>query len=394
MSTAAQRLDRDALAAQAVEATGLEDFGEPSWQESLDRLLEDLRTEARLSEIGVEVVALEVFEYLSNRLGIVGYGSEHPEVAAAPINRPIVIVGQPRTGTTILYDLLAQDPGLRVPLTWEVDTPVPPPEPATYETDPRIEASQARLDMASTLVPDLLAFHPMGARLAQECVRITAGDFRSMIFPTQYRVPHYDRWLLDEADMAPAYRWHRRFLQHLQANELPQQWLVKSPAHLWHLGALLGEYHDATIIVTHRDPLKVIASVTALTAVLRRLASDEISLPEIAAGFAHDIFLGLDRLMAACDAGVVPSRQMINVQFEAFVRDPMATVESVYAQLDRELTGATRRRMEDFLESHPGDGGGAGSRYSFGDTELDAEELRERSAAYQDRFGVNSEPVR
>jgi len=393
MSAIEHRLDGEALIARAVEATGLDDFGEPTWREGLERLLEDLRTEAQLHELGVEVAVAEVLEYLSNRLAIVAYRAGHPEVAAAPVDRPIVIVGQPRTGTTILYDLLAQDPELRVPLTWEVDAPVPPPEPDTYETDPRIEAIQARLDMADALVPGLLAFHPMGARLAQECVRMTAGDFRSLIFPTQYRVPRYNRWLLDEADLAPAYRWHRRYLQHLQAKQPPQQWLVKSPAHLWHLSALVGEYPDATVILTHRDPLKVIASVSALMAVLRRMASDEVSLPEIASGFAEDVLLGLDRLIAACDTEVVPPAQLVHVHFEDFVRHPMQAVEAVYERLGRELGATARRRMQAFLESHPGDGGGAGSRYSFLDTELDADGLRERSAAYQVRFGVGSEPV-
>ena len=122
---------------------------------------------------------------------------------------PIVIVGQGRTGTTILYDLLAQDPATRVPLTWEVDRPCPPPETATYDTDPRIDEVDATLAGIDLVLPGFRAMHPMGARLAQECVRITALEFRSMIFPTQYRVPSYARWLLDEADMAPAYRWHR-----------------------------------------------------------------------------------------------------------------------------------------------------------------------------------------
>jgi len=155
----------------------------------------------------------------------------------------------------------------------------------------------------------------------------------------------------------------------------------------------VGEYPDATVILTHRDPLKVIASVSALMAVLRRMASDEISLPEIASGFAEDVMLGLDRLIAACDSEVVPPAQLVHVHFEDFVRHPMRAVEAVYERLGRELGATARRRMQAFLESHPGDGGGAGSRYSFADTELDADELRERSAAYQVRFGVGSEPV-
>ena len=101
------------------------------------------------------------------------------------------------------------------------------------------------------LVPGLSDFHPMGAQLGQECVRITGGDFRSMIFPTQYRVPTYNRWLLDEADLAPAYRYHRRFLQHLQSGHPAERWLLKSPAHLWHVDALVAEYPDVVVVQTH-----------------------------------------------------------------------------------------------------------------------------------------------
>ena len=201
-----ERLDRDALVAEAMAATGETDLGEPSWQDGLDRLLDDFVHEARLHELGVEIASMEIVAYLTNRLAVTAWRRDHPAIAEGTVERPIVIVGQPRTGTTILYDLLAQDPGLRVPLTWEVDRPVPPPATATYATDPRIAESQAQLEAADLLIPGFTSFHPMGALLGQECVRITAGDFRSMIFTIQYRLPTYNRWLLDEADLAPAYR--------------------------------------------------------------------------------------------------------------------------------------------------------------------------------------------
>src|SRR5262249_24058699 len=151
------------------------------------------------------------------------------ELAQADIVPPIVIIGQGRTGTTILFDLLAQDPAMRVPRTWEVDKPVPPPETATYESDPRIDEVDATLAGVDLLIPGFRAMHPMGARLAQDCVRIIASDYRSMIFPTQYRVPSYAQWLNFEADMAPGYAWHRIFLQHLQARHPAPRWVLKSP---------------------------------------------------------------------------------------------------------------------------------------------------------------------
>ncbi len=390
---AGERLHRDRLVAEAIERAGSDDFGDPTWQEGLDILLDSLVTEARLHELGVEVAATGIVDQLVARLGIVAHRTAHPEVAAGTVDHPIFIVGQPRTGTTILFDLLALDPSLRAPLTWEVDRPVPPPETATFATDPRIAEVDATLAMADVLIPGFTAFHPMGARLAQECVRITGGEFRSMIFPVQFRVPTYDAWLLDEADLAPAYRWHRTFLQHLQARHPAPEWLLKSPAHLWHLDALAAEYPDAVIVQTHRDPLKVITSVSALAAHLRRMASDDVDLPEIAEAYAADIFTGLDRGMDARDRGVIPPERIVDVQFTRFVADPMATVHEVYAALGRDLDPATADAMRAFLAANPGDGGGGGSRYRFADTGLDAGALRERSAAYQARYDVPSEPI-
>jgi hypothetical protein len=377
---------------EAIAKAGADDFGEPSWGEGLDILLDSLCEEARLNDLGVEIASVEITGYLVNRLSINAWRYDHPEVADGTIEQPIVIVGQPRTGTTILYDLLAQDPELRAPLSWEVDRPVPPPETETYRTDQRIEEVQATIDMAESIMPGFTKFHPVGALLGQECVRMTASDFRSMIFPTQYRVPTYNRWLLHDADLRPAYRWHRRYLEHLQSRHPAKQWLLKSPAHLWHLGALAGEYPDAIIVQTHRDPLKVIASTSALVAHLRRMASDETSVAEVAPGYADDIFVGLDRSIDARDRDTFPPGQIVDVHFSDFVNDPFSTIRQLYAALDRELTGPTEERMRKFLAGNPGDGGG--DRYRFADTGLDPDALRERSKRYQERFGVMSEPAR
>ncbi|MGZ6995114.1 MAG: sulfotransferase, partial [Acidimicrobiia bacterium] len=198
-------LDADRLVAQAMEMTGLDDFGEPTWREGLDHLVPALREEARLNDLGGRIAMGGIVELLANRLAITGWRAQHPEVAAGDVLPPIVIVGQARTGTTILFDLLAQDPAPRAPLTWEIDRPVPPPESATFDTDPRIEEVDAILAGVDLLMPGFRTMHPMGARLAQECVSITNSDFRSVIFPTQYHVPSYGRWVMYEADMAPAY---------------------------------------------------------------------------------------------------------------------------------------------------------------------------------------------
>ena len=246
------RFEMSSLVDEAVARAGEEDFGEATWQEGLAILLDSLESESRLNDLGVEIALGGVVDYLATRLTLTAWRRDHPEVADGTVERPIVIVGQPRTGTTILFDVLAQDPTLRAPLTWEVDRPVPPPETATFESDPRIAEVQATLDMVESVMPGFTSFHAMGARLAQECVRITAPEFRSMIFNAQFRVPSYNHWLLYEADLAPAYRWHRRYLEHLESRHPAEQWLLKSPAHLWNLEALAAEYPDAVVVQTPR----------------------------------------------------------------------------------------------------------------------------------------------
>jgi hypothetical protein len=214
-----------------------------------------------------------------------------------------------------------------------------------------------------------------------------------MIFPVQYRVPTYNQWLLHDADVAPAYRWHRQFLQHLQSADPAPQWLLKSPAHLWDLDALAAEYPDAVIVQTHRDPLKVITSVSALSAHLRRMASDDVDLTEISAAYADDIFVGLDRGMDARARRVIPPERIVDVHFQQFVADPIETVREIYAALGRDLDEPTEQCMRAFLAEHPGDGGGGGTRYRFADTGLDAGALRERAARYQDAMGVATEAL-
>ncbi len=389
--TLRERFTPERLIATACEEAGSDDFGADGWQPGLQRLTDALVDEARLSAIGVEIAYLDIMRALKNRLGVIDWRNKHPDIAAQPISAPIFIVGQPRTGTTILYDLLAQDPDLRAPLTWEVDAPCPVPQPETYHTDPRIAATQASIELSEQIIPGFMAFHPMGALVGQECVRITASEFVSMIFSVQYRVPSYYRWLLYEAEHAGAYRFHRIFLQHLQSG-VPGQWLLKSPAHLWHLDDLFAEYPDALIVQTHRDPLNVISSIAALTHHLRRMGSDESNIAECAAQSYEEIVVGLEREMALRAAGAIPAGRVIDVLFTDFMNDPWTTIKDIYQRLGRELKPEAAQRMRDFLATHPGDGGA--SRYTWADTGLDADEVRERVSAYQDRYGVPTERLK
>ncbi|HXW35081.1 MAG TPA: sulfotransferase [Acidimicrobiales bacterium] len=385
-------IDLEELVAQALESTGLDDFGSETWREGAGRLAGELNEKAELTELGTAIVSGEIVAYLTSRLQVIDWVKRNPEIAGRDIRPPIVVLGMPRTGTTILFDVLSQDPANRAPLTWEVDRPWPPPETATYETDPRIDEVQANLEGTELLIPGFLGMHDLGARLAQECVRITAGEFRSMIFSTQYRVPEYQRWLLHEADMAPAYRYHRTFLQYLQSAHPAERWVIKSPAHLWAPGAMIHEYPGALVINTHRDPLRVVCSLASVVDLLRRLASDKVSIDAVAQEWAYDIAEGLDRAVAARRDGTIPDKQAVDVHFADFLADPLAVVREIYERLDIELIPTAETRMRAFLAENRQERHG-GHSYTFADTGLDEGGLRERMRPYQDYFGVPNEPL-
>jgi len=379
-------LDRDELCDAAVADTDLDDFGNPSFGDGLDRLLDGLHNEARLNDGGRAFAPNILQQYLVSRLQVVDWHRRYPEIAKSDVVAPIVLIGMGRTGTTILHDLLGQDPDNRLPRTWEVDRPSPPPATETYDNDPRIDEVQAGIDLVHSVRPELRAMHPMGARLGQECVRITGSDFASVIFGSQYRLPSYLRWVTTEADMVPTYRWHRAFLQLLQWRH-PGRWMLKSGAHLWALPALLAEYPDAVIVQTHRDPLRIVASLSSLFASIRSTSSDEVSMADTAAEWAPMIADALDRSVDARLDGSIPSDRVLDVSFSDYMRDPIGVVRSIYEHVGRELKPDVAERIQAFLAENPRGKYGR-HHYSFDDTGLDGAELVERTARYCEYFDV------
>jgi len=383
------RLDEATLLARARRATGLEDFGDEWFRAPLRALLDSYEREAALTTLGRVVARADLTRLLENRLRITAAHAQHAEIAAAPIRRPLFVVGLPRTGTSILHELLAQDPENRVPMSWEVMHPHPPPERATYASDPRIAAVDAHLAGVDRLLPGFKAMHPMGAELPQECVALTAHDFASMVFTTTHYLPSYQAWL-DAADLRPVYASHRRQLQYLQWRCPADRWALKSPGHLWALDALLAEYPDACIVQTHRDPLKVIASLTNLIATLRSMASDHIDRVVIGAEWTARLADGLRRATAVRDHWPAGTPEPFDMQFHALLGDEVAMVRRIYAHFGWTLSEVAAERMRRFLAANPRDKHGA-HRYTLADAGLDPVAERARYAAYVARFGVAEE---
>jgi hypothetical protein len=232
--------------------------------------------------------------------------------------------------------------------------------------------------------------HPMGARLPQECVALTAHDFATMIFHTTYHVPSYQAWL-DGADLRWVYASHRRQLQYLQWRCPGERWVLKSPGHLWALDALLAAYPDAGIVQTHRDPLKVVASLTSLITLLRSLATDRIDPFEIGRDWTQRLADGLEKSMAVRERGPCQEGQFFDVHFAEFMRDEIGMVRRIYSHFGLELTPAAEARMRRFLAANPQEKHGV-HRYTLA-AGLDPVTERRRYAAYQQRFGIPSEPV-
>lgn len=383
-------LREESLLAAAHGQTGLDDFGDDSFREPLRRFLASLEKEADLTPIGRIIARGELVQALVNRLEIIDWHKRHPEIGAERVTAPLVIIGMPRTGTTILHELLMQDPANRVPQTWEVDFPCPPPESATYATDERIARVAAVLDRSESLIPDFKRMHRMGAQLPQECVRIMAPDFASMAYMITYRVPSYGDWLVNGYDWAPAYAAHRRFLQLLQWRCPGERWVLKTPAHLWALPALLAEYPDARLIQTHRDPLRILGSVTSLGTTLRTMASRTPHVADVAHEWSKWNAMALDAAVDARESGLIDPANIVDIHFREFMADPFAAIRQIYGHFRIAYTDEADQRMRAYLAANPSDKHGA-HEYQFADTGLDEKSERAKVERYQRYFDVPSE---
>src|SRR5262249_33828243 len=252
------RLDTHRLVETARRRAGTDDE-DTSFLDGLHRLVESLETEANLNLMGRIAVREDIIRLLANRFRVEQDRRRDPGIAAEDIRRPIFITGMPRSGSTLLHGLLAQDPANRVPQTWEMLNPSPAPQRATYDRDPRIAKVERELWWFQRLSPSFQAIHDVGARMPEECVIILAHSLVGSQFASMYDVPSYSRWG-DAQDARPGYELHRRFLQHLQHHCRGERWVLKAPVHLPHLGALLSVYPDARVIMTHREPLEVLGS--------------------------------------------------------------------------------------------------------------------------------------
>ena len=382
-------LDADSLLAAARAATGLDDFGDDGWREPFAVLTDALAREAKLNTVGRLLTRAELVRVLANRLRLVDLWKREPEILAGQVRAPIFIVGTARSGTSILHEVLAQDPRLRSPATWEIFYSVPPPEAATCATDARIAGTDHEVKLWHEVAPEYLTMHANAAVHPQECIFLMAHELASEHFSGVHDVPSYALWLATH-DLTPSFRFHRRMLQTLQWRHPGERWLLKAPSHLTVLPALFAVYPDARVVFTHRDPAKTVPSTASLMATLRRMRRDHVDANAIAKLLVRGVAMGLEKMMAERASGATPDGQFVDLRYADLMRDPLAAVRAVYDRLDMTLPDDIADLMRAYLAAKPRGKHGE-HRYRLEDFGLDRERLRRGYAAYCARFDVPAE---
>jgi hypothetical protein len=372
----------DALVAAARARTGLVDLGADSWHEGLTALLDGADEAATFNELGIAVLHDQAVGLLSTRLSVEDWYRRHPEIDDQVVPAPLVGLGLPRTGSTALSFLLAQDRRSRSLSTWEADQPTPPPEPATYETDPRIAEAAVRISLIDEMAPRFKVMLPSSPTGPTECLQLLALDFRSAMFGALGDNRGYERWLAT-CDMVPGYEYHERVLKLLQWRFPPRPWRLKSPAHMGSIADLVEVYPDARFVMTHRDITQVIPSLVSLFDATSEMLRTGPLAPDFAANQAAIWEHALRTTLAYRDDG--HEDRFFDIDFADLQVDPLAEVGRLYDWLGVELSEDVTAAMLDWWAANPPDKQGA-HEYRPEDHGIDVDALTRQFAFYNERF--------
>ncbi len=384
-------LDEASLLDHARRNTGLDDFGEDGWREHFRYLLKVIEDEAQLNFVGRVLTRSDILTYLEARLRVAETYRQHPEIENEVITEPVFILGFGRSGTTILHETLSQDPQFRSVRRWEGLFPCPPPEAATYETDPRIAKAQGRVDFVHGISPDWASMHAWGGNLPVEDIEFTYAAFFSEVWPLGYQIPSFETYFASHSPGAH-FAWHKRLLKLLQWKHKKPHWLFKNPTHMPRIPALLKAYPDAKIVLPHRDPVTTADSVINVGGVIISWRTDSIYGENKTGTEWLDVESRVkmwDDVMDWIDSGLMKPGFYGNIVYNEFMDDPMAAIRKLYDELRLPLTDQAATLMGAFLHArHQGSHGNKNS-YEKSAAE-DPRTIAERKAykRYQDRFGV------
>jgi len=346
-------LGEEQLLRGARRVTRLSDFGDEAFREPLRRLIRAHERERELTPVARLIKRVDLVDMLANRLRVQREIADRPSISDDPVRDAIVVTGPPRTGTTLLQRLLSLDPDARPLLAWEAMWPAPLRRRRGAGPDPRIGRARRLTWVARRVVPGIDRLHPLDPEAPEECTRLLDGAFRWRYFAIERRFPEYAAWLDEQGldGMIAAYRWYALQLQVLQSQwPTPGHWVLKSPAHLGNLDALLAVIPGARAVVITRDPRETVASACSLFALLQGASADTARLDRmgrpVAESMAGDLTRGLEAAAARPDRVTV-------VHYDDLVERPVATLRAIYAGFDRPFPAALEGAAKGWLAANP-----------------------------------------
>jgi hypothetical protein len=368
-------LDAEALITQAERRAG-RTLRTRDFEPALHRFIESCEQEAALSVFGRVSLRWDVLRLLGNVLRLDRAEETDSSIQQTAIEAPIFITGLPRSGTTFLHTLLAQDPANIAPFSWQ--TMQPYPDGRDRLRDRRVQRAEWELRAFRRISPDVEGLHPLAADTPQECTEITAHVFQSLRFDTTYFVPSYLSWLEARGHEA-AFAFHKRFLQHLQAQSGRRRWVLKCPDHVFTLDAILATYPDARFVFVHRHPDAVLASVAKLTEALRAPFTRKLDRLAIGAEVSERWRHGAELILGA--DGVLPPGRVLHLHYREVTSEPLAALDKLYGFFDMPFDEAARARIAGFVTRRPR-GGYEVNHYDPAEFGLESARVHERFAAY------------
>ena len=376
--------DEDVILATAKRRSGMQEFDDYDFWPAFREILRHVEA-APLTHFGRINAQQGLIKGITNRLEINAYLKNHPEVLDYPLKRPIFILGFPRTGTTLIQNLMGLSPGRRTMQLWELISPVPVHADPRRDEARRIRGAQALLTMAYLIAPEMKYVHQIGATTAEECWPLFFNTFSVMNYDLQANLRAYGDWLMT-TDMVPPYRDYRTQLQILAQRSPEDSLILKCPEHLWFLDSLLEVFPDACIVWTHRDPLASIASYCSLISLNHRMLFGRIDQHAIGANITDRFQIGVERAMAARERHQNEA-QFFDVDFVDLVTNPTDMVRQIHAHFNLPYADTMDTDVQTWLNNDRADKKGR-HRYSASVYGLDAEHIDKKYASYVERFQI------
>ena len=383
-----QAITVQGVLSDARRKVALDDFGDQGFLEPLEILVDSINREARLNPVGHMIIRGRIVGILSNKLVAQDTIKRHPEISDIPVEAPIVVAGLARTGTTMLHRLIAQDPGIRSLASWEAINPAPAKRKSGQKKDPRFAQAAAAAKGLKYMSPGFFAIHPAEPDAPEEEVILLEQAFLTTTPEAMMNVPTYSRWL-EKQDHVPAYRTLKRMMQYLQWQRpgvgRNVRWVLKTPHHQEYFDPLLEVFPKATLVHTHRDPLKTSPSLFSMLTHLQMIFSDEVDPHQVAEHWLGKIENMALRALATRER--VDDRGFIDVSYYDLIKDPVPQVARIYQAAGLELSAATLSAMQASRRVNKQHKYGR-HKYSLADFGLTEDDVESRIATYRARFDV------